>query len=134
MEGSPESLTAWARLLFKEARTQGTDGYIERDDIKVRKAAQRAWKAACAATDAAMAARGIPRDGTESDRARHYGFLDGFNGGKHAYEYAIISDRLNRLCAHDGHLPSSEEWEHHMETLEAFLHAMATPPEDAIRA
>lgn len=57
MEGSPESLAAFALRLLADARAEGEAGFDDHDDIKIRKAAERAWKAACAATDAAMAAR-----------------------------------------------------------------------------
>src|SRR5262245_54046206 len=121
MEGSAESLAAFARRLLDEARAWGAEGYAADDAIKVRKAAERAWKAACAACDSAMAARGIPRDGTAADRVRHYEFLDTLNGGDLSLRYAAFSDRLHRLCAHDGHLPSREAWERQLIALEGFI-------------
>ena len=124
MEGSPEQLAAFARRLLADARAQGAAGFDAHDPIRVRKAAERAWKAACAATDAAMAARGIPRDGTGADRPRHYAFLDALDGGAHALAYASFADRLYQLCANDGHLPSRASWERQISAVEAFIEAL----------
>ena len=128
MEGTPEQLAAFAARLLSEARAHGAAGFDAHDDIKIRKAAESAWKAACAATDAAMAARGIPRDGSGADRPRHYAFLDSLDGGSHSLAYASFADRLHRLCAHDGHLPSRESWERQVAAVEAFIAAVTAPP------
>lgn len=127
MEGPPEALAAFARRLLAEAKAEGAVGFAEHDDLKIRKAAERAWKAAVAATDAAMAARGIPRDGTGADRVRHYAFLDTLDGGAHALAYASFADRLHRLCAHDGHLPTAESWESQLRAVDAFIAALVGP-------
>jgi hypothetical protein len=121
MEGSPESLADLATRLLQGARAQAAEGYAEHDAIKIRKAAERAWKAACAATDAAMAARGIPRDGTAADRVRHYEFLDMLNGGHLSLAYAAFADRLHDLCARGGHLPSAQSWERQLDAVEGFI-------------
>ena len=124
MEGPPETLAAFARRLLAEARAEGAAGYAAHDAIKVRKAAERAWQAACAATDAAMAARGVPRDGSLTDRARHYAFLDTLDGGSFALAYAAFADRLHALCAHEGHLPSQQSWDRQLAAVEAFVAAV----------
>ncbi len=121
LEGSHESLADYARRLLEGARAEGEAGYAEHDAVKVRKAAERAWKAACAATDAAMAARGIPRDGTAADRVRHYEFLDALIGGGLSLSYAAFADRLHDLCAQRGHLPTVESWERQLDAVELFI-------------
>jgi hypothetical protein len=121
VEGSHETLAQFARRLLEGAKAEGQAGYAEHDAIKVRKAAERAWKAACAATDAAMASRGIPRDGTAADRVRHYEFLDKLNGGHLSLSYAAFADRLHDLCAHGGHLPSPDSWKRQLDAVEQFI-------------
>ena len=121
VEGSPGRLADLARRLLEEARAEGEAGYDAHDAIRIRKAAERAWKAACAATDAAMEARGIPRDGTAADRVRHYEFLDTLNGGNLSLSYAAFSDRLHELCAHGGHLPSAESWARQLDAVDRFI-------------
>jgi hypothetical protein len=127
MEGSPHALSSLALRLLSEARAEADAGFASRDAVLVRKAAERAWKAACAATDAAMAARGIPRDGTAADRVRHYEFLDTLNGGELAHRYASFADRLHALCAHGGHVPSRASWDRQLASVEAFIADVARP-------
>jgi hypothetical protein len=124
VEGSNETLLAFAQGLLARARSEAADGYASHDAIKVRKAAENAWKAACAATDAAMAARGIPRDGTTADRARHYDYLESLGRPDLVQAYALFADRLHQLCALDGHVPSASSLEAHFGRIEAFTEAV----------
>lgn len=124
MEGSREVLEGWALDLLGSARAEAADGYRTGDPLKIRRAAERAWKAACAATDAAMAARGMPRDGTATDRARHYEFLDSFEDNALSMSYSFITDRLHNLCAHGGHLPSEAAMLRHLDRVESFILAV----------
>jgi hypothetical protein len=125
MEGSHETLLAFARSLLAMARDEAADGYGSNDAIKVRKAAERAWKAACAATDAAMAARGIPRDGTAADRVRHYDYLESLGRPDLVQAYAVFADRLHQLCALDGYVPSESSMAAHFGHIEGFIEAVA---------
>jgi hypothetical protein len=126
MEGPRGVLAQRALDLLVAARAEAEDGYREGDPLKVRRAAERAWKAACAATDAAMEARGIPRDGTTADRARHYAFLDTLVDRELPMLYALVSDRLHQLCAHDGHVPIRDSMELHLDEVDAFIRRVTT--------
>lgn len=124
MEGTHETLLALSQRLLERARAEAADGYLTHDAVKVRKAAEHAWKAACAATDAAMAARGIPRDGTAADRARHYDYLESLGRPDLVQAYALFADRLHQLCALDGHLPSESSMAAHFGHIEEFIAAV----------
>lgn len=124
MEGSQEQLLVWASNQLIIARAEATEGYHTDDPLRIRKAAERAWKAACAATDAAMEARGLPRDGTTADRPRHYAFLESLGREDLVHAYAFFADRLHRLCAHDGHVPTQEQMTAHFAKVEAFIAAV----------
>lgn len=121
MEGSREVLEGWALGLLGSARAEASEGYRTGDPLKIRRAAERAWKAACAATDAAMAAKGLPRDGTEVDRARHYAYLDTLDRPELARSYALFADRLHNLCAEIGHVPTEAVMGRHFDEVQAFI-------------
>lgn len=121
MEGSREVLEGWALGLLGSARAEAADGYRTGDSLKIRRAAERAWKAASAATDAAMAAKGLPRDGTAIDRARHYAYLETLDRRDLARSYALFSDLLHNLCAELGHVPDESAMERHFDEVEAFI-------------
>jgi hypothetical protein len=117
-------LLVWAKNQLILARAEAAEGYLTEDPIRIRKAAERAWKAACAATDAAMVARSVPRDGTTADRPRHYEYLDSLGREDLVHAYAYFADRLHRLCAHDGHVPCEALMKAHFAKVETYIAAV----------
>ncbi len=100
------SLAEIAASVLELAREEARRGYEEKDERRVRDAAEKAWLAATQATNSAMEARGqtpSPGRGAHQDR---YEFLHAIGRRDLARDLAYFSENLHGGCFYEGRCPT----------------------------
>lgn len=90
------------------ARQEAQAGYEQRDERRIRDAAEKAWLASTQAVDHAMRVRGrMPPPGVAAHAARHR-FLEDIGRRDLSEKLGYFSDRLHGTVFYVGELPTRD--------------------------
>ncbi|HEX9709912.1 MAG TPA: hypothetical protein VGB42_08115 [Candidatus Thermoplasmatota archaeon] len=114
-------MAAIAADVVAVARREADSGYLKRDMLKVRQAAEKTWLAVNLATDDAMARHGrTPEPGPAAHTSRHE-FLEAIGRRDISKELSFFADRLHGDCFYRGACPAEDGMRLALDEAEAYI-------------